>query len=133
MKIRNDSDNIKKQFKIIMLLFKMKIILGSYAIEIHDEYESQGHEEEVGLAPLPEGKVACLKCGKTLSNAASGKRHYALSHQPNQPVRCNICKKVCKNKIALNTHLRNIHKVTPAMMKNIIKPPTPPSSINQNY
>ena len=107
------------------------LILGSYAM-VQDDFQSQ-EEEEVGLAPLPEGKVACLKCGKTLFNAASGKRHYALSHQPNQPVRCNICKKVCKNQIALNTHLRSIHKVTPAMMKNIIKPPAPPSAINTNY
>ena len=54
-------------------------------------------EEVAGLAQLPEGRVACLKCGKTLSNIQNGRRHYATSHQPNKPESCFICKKLCKN------------------------------------
>ena len=98
---------------------------GSYGQANYDDPDS----DEVGLAPLPEGKVACLKCGKTLINEASGKRHYASSHQPNQPVKCNICKKVYKNKTTRDQHLRQFHGVTSAMMRNVIKPPPAPSTL----
>ena len=98
---------------------------GSYGQANYDDPDS----DEVGLAPLPEGKVACLKCGKTLINEASGKRHYASSHQPNQPVKCNICKKVYKNKTTRDQHLRQFHGVTSAMMRNVIKPPPAPSNL----
>ena len=86
---------------------------------------------EVGLAPLPDGKVTCLKCGKTLYNAVSGKRHYASRHQPNEPMECTICNKMLKNLQARNQHLRQMHGITTAMMKNEILPPpttTPPST-----
>ena len=88
-------------------------------------YNEQPNYEEgdAGLAPLPDGKVACLKCGKTLSNVQNGKRHYATSHQPNKPEKCNICKKMCKNAQARDAHLRSAHGVTPAMMKKVIAPP----------
>ena len=75
--------------------------------------------------------MTCLKCGKTLYNAVSGKRHYASRHQPNEPMECSICNKMLKNLQARNQHLRQMHGITTAMMKNGILPPpttTPPSS-----
>mgnify|MGYP001456892660 CR=1 FL=1 len=102
-------------------------IPGSFP-KIEEEFEDQT-DDQLGLAPLPDGKVTCLKCGKTLSNKGSGQRHYATSHQPNQPVRCNICQKVCKNRLAYEAHLRQMHGVTVAMMKNVIRPPTPPINL----
>lgn len=103
-------------------------IPGSFP-KIEEEFEDQT-DDQLGLAPLPDGKVTCLKCGKTLSNKGSGQRHYATSHQPNQPVRCNICQKVCKNRLAYEAHLRQMHGVTVAMMKNVIRPPPPPIDPN---
>ena len=61
-------------------------ITGSY----YNEQANYEEEDQMGLAPLPEGRVACLKCGKTLSSIQNGKRHYATSHQPNKPETCKI-------------------------------------------
>jgi len=92
-----------------------------------DLEEDQG----AGLAQLPDGRVTCLICGKTLSNVANGKRHYSTSHQPNQPARCKICKKLCKNKQSRDAHLRQSHGLTPKLMRNIIQPPKPPQNLNE--
>ena len=91
-------------------------------------------EDQGGLAQLPDGRVTCLRCCKTLSTVASGRRHYAAHHQPNQPERCRLCKKMCKNRQSLHQHLRQIHGVTTKMMQNVIPPPaiqSKPSSMSE--
>ena len=54
----------------------------------------------------------------------SGKRHYASRHQPNEPMACNVCNKMLKNRQARNQHLRQMHGVTTAMLKNAILQPS---------
>ena len=98
---------------------KPVLITGLY---YEEDYDGEV-DEELGLAKLPDGKVACLKCGKTLSSIFNAKRHYATSHQPNKAAKCKFCGKICKNTLAREAHMRRIHGVTPAMMKNVIKPP----------
>ena len=89
-----------------------------------EEYLDDDESEEIeGLAPLPFGKVQCLKCGQVLSNERNGKRHYKTSHQPNKAAKCSFCKKVYKNAATKASHMYRVHGVTVSMMKNVIKPP----------
>ena len=108
--------------------FKMSFSQGLYQA-------AEGDEDGIGgLAALPDGRVTCLLCGKTLSNVNNGKRHYKSAHQPNEPARCRVCKKLCKNKQARDMHLRRDHGLTPKLMRNIIPPPPPePSSGPQTH
>jgi len=85
--------------------------------------DPNGDGDDVGLVKLPDGKVKCLKCDKTLSCLSSGNRHYATNHQEGIEVRCKICKKECKNKFAYQAHVRNNHGVSLKDLKNVIKPP----------
>ena len=96
------------------------LVLGLYEASTEEAFEDEG-----GLAALPDGRVTCLVCGKTLSQLANAKRHYKSAHQPNQPARCRVCKKLCKNKQARDMHLRRAHDLTPKLMRNIIPPPLP--------
>ena len=91
-------------------------------------YEEEDEGEAGALVALPDGRVTCLKCGKTLSNVHNGKRHFQTTHQPNQPARCKVCKKLCKNKQSRDAHLRITHGLTPKQMKNIIPAPLAPTS-----
>ena len=92
----------------------------------YEESYSEEHYEEneaIGLAPLPDGKVKCLKCGKILSKMGNAKRHYAFTHQPNKPAKCHICQAVFKNAEYRDNHQRNNHGVTPSMIRNAVPPP----------
>ncbi len=75
------------------------------------------------LIRLPEGKVACSTCGKQLSNITNGRRHFASAHQWNQPATCKICQKSFKNPQTRDSHLRQTHHVSPAMIKNAVRIP----------
>ncbi len=86
------------------------------------QFQDYLEDDVEGLAPNSNGGVTCLKCGKVLSNVANGRRHYNTVHQFNMPEKCTICKTVCKNKQALEMHMRRNHGITPKMMKNVIKP-----------
>jgi len=72
---------------------------------------------------MPDGKVACLQCGKRLSNLNNGRRHFASAHQLNQPAKCNVCQHVFKNSQTRDSHLRQKHGLSPAMIKNAVKMP----------
>ena len=85
-----------------------------------DDNEDPG----AGLAQQPDGRVTCLKCGKTLSSFSTANRHYRIYHLPNQPSSCPICKKVFKNKMYKADHMRNAHKLSAYAMRNTYKPPT---------
>ena len=85
-----------------------------------DDNEDPG----AGLAQQPDGRVTCLKCGKTLSSFATANRHYKIYHLPNQPSSCPICKKIFKNKMYKGDHMRNVHKLSAYAMRNTYKPPS---------
>ena len=72
---------------------------------------------------MPDGKVACLQCGKRLSNLNNGRRHFASAHQLNQPAKCNVCQHIFKNSQTRDSHLRQKHGLSPAMIKNAVKMP----------
>ena len=80
------------------------------------------------LVPMPDGKVACLQCGKRLSNLNNGRRHFASAHQLNQPAKCNVCNHIFKNSQTRDSHLRQKHGLSPAMIKNAVKMPMTPQS-----
>jgi hypothetical protein len=69
------------------------------------------------LVVLPDGKVTCRICGRTLSNATSGKRHYINSHQPNLAATCKVCKKTFKNMQTMKGHMKRDHGISQKMMK----------------
>ena len=79
------------------------------------------------LAPLESGKVACLTCGKTISSMQNAKRHFKLTHQLNQAVKCRLCKAVFKNHTSRDTHQRKIHGLTPSMLRNAVRVPNDPN------
>ena len=88
------------------------------------EEDQGGFEEYEGLlVPMPDGKVACLQCGKRLSNLNNGRRHFASAHQLNQPAKCNVCQHIFKNSQTRDSHLRQKHGLSPAMIKNAVKMP----------
>ena len=66
----------------------------------------------------------CIKCGKVLSALNSGRRHIRETHQFNQRVQCQICKKDYKNKRQLNEHYNTAHGVSARQMNNVIKVPS---------
>ena len=89
-------------------------------------------DSEKILAPLEDGKVVCLKCGKQLSNVPSGKRHYLATHRANTPSVCEICKKVFKNKLTAESHMRRTHGISTAMMNNAISIPIENDSYSEH-
>ena len=95
--------------------------------------ELEGPEDDtVGLLspPMPDGKVACLQCGKRLGSIQAGKRHIASQHQQNQNATCKICHKMFKNESSRDSHSRQKHGITTTMFKHAIKVPQsgPPQS-----
>ena len=89
-----------------------------------DESQEEQEDENAGLASLPDGRVTCLKCGKTLSCDSSARRHYQLYHLSNQPATCPVCKKVFKNRLYRGDHLRKAHNISAYAMKHTMKPPS---------
>ena len=83
-----------------------------------------GGEEVLGFTQLEDGRIKCLQCGKNFSSQSNANRHYKLNHQSTVQVGCPICKKVFRNKIYQENHLRNIHSISVSEMKHVIKPPT---------
>lgn len=61
---------------------------------------------------MEDGKVLCTHCGKVLNAMRSAKRHFAITHQENEPLKCNICQATCKNRPALNKHVNRLHKMS---------------------
>ena len=77
-------------------------------------------DAEIGpdaLAVLPDGKVECMICSKTLSNATSGRRHYLNSHQPTEAAKCSVCQKTYKNMQTMKAHMKRDHNISQKMMK----------------
>jgi len=87
------------------------------------DYTLNQEDESLVMIRLGDGKVKCLKCGRTASNEHNARRHWSTMHQPNKPERCQICKKMCKNRQARDCHIRRHHGISPKLMKNAIKPP----------
>ena len=80
-----------------------------------------GTSEDLRFEHLPDGRVTCLQCGKTLFQLQNAKRHYSTYHQINPPAKCKLCGKICKNELAREAHMRRVHGITPAMMRNAIE------------
>ena len=102
------------------------IIIGNN-VEGFQKYfdEETSFEEDVeilGFTQLEDGRIKCLQCGKNFSSQSNANRHYKLNHQSTVQVGCPICKKVFRNKIYQENHLRNIHAISVSEMKHAIKP-----------
>ena len=69
------------------------------------------------FAILPDGKVTCLICTKTLSNFTSARRHYKTSHQPTEASKCSVCEKTYKNTQTMKAHMKRDHKISQKMLK----------------
>jgi uncharacterized protein with PIN domain len=73
------------------------------------------------IVQLPDGRALCLYCNKTLSEVSSALRHFKYSHKidPNdRKFTCVMCQKSFAIKEYLNNHLRNMHNVTQAMLRD---------------
>ena len=82
-------------------------------------------DSELGLAPMNNGKVKCLKCNKILSVMGSAKRHYKYLHGTNKNIKkfnCPKCSKTYPFLEYLKGHMRGAHRISAKDLKVNFKP-----------
>ena len=88
-----------------------------------DDIRQYDDSEELGIVPKGNtGQWGCLKCGNTFNRKYAASRHYISHHMVTAPQTCSFCKKMYKNIESLQQHLRSVHGLTQADLKNRIVP-----------
>merc|ERR1719354_640605 len=68
----------------------------------------ESHLVRSAVVPYP---WTCVLCTKEFSLKSNARQHFLFNHLENQELQCTVCNKVCKNKILLSRHIKNVHKV----------------------
>jgi len=62
------------------------------------------------MAPLNDGGFICLVCQKEASTKGNLKKHIESMHMEEDPVACNVCGKIFKNRNTLQNHISLTHR-----------------------
>jgi hypothetical protein len=87
--------------------------------------------EQLGLAPMTDGRVTCLRCGKILSEMGIARRHFLNIHETNKAeknIKCKLCEKKFAVMEYMRTHMARFHSISAKMFKANIVPTFKPKS-----
>jgi hypothetical protein len=86
----------------------------------NDNGPVEEENEQLGLAPMTDGRVTCLRCGKILSQINSARAHFLNIHETNKAEK-NLKCKLCEKKFAvikyMNQHMARFHGISPKLFK----------------
>jgi len=62
---------------------------------------------------LPGGILRCIYCGKDFNDLSNCRRHVKSRHMSEEPVKCDVCGSILKNKNSLYCHMKMRHPQNP--------------------
>jgi DNA-directed RNA polymerase subunit RPC12/RpoP len=107
---------------------KRKIASGSIKSEDlaqDDNAPVEEEKEQLGLAPMTDGRVTCLRCGKILSKMGNARMHFKNMHENNKAdknIKCKLCEKKFGVKQYMHRHMVVAHGISPKLFKANIVP-----------
>ena len=78
----------------------------------NDHKETGGDKDNSGFLSLPNGKIQCPNCQKSLSNMGNARIHNQQVHDQVK-VDCQLCKKSFKNAWYRDRHIKANHGISP--------------------